>query len=86
VPERGGELLLWDRRWVPEDDIHMVEDNYYYDDAVVRGARMLTVGVQPGEVIIINSRSYHAVAEAEDRLAFGSFISVFADGRLRLWS
>lgn len=86
VPREGGELLLWDKLWDPADDIHQAADNYFYTDAVVQGARMLSVGVRPGEVIIINSRNYHAVAQAHDRLAFGSFISVFDGGRLRLWS
>lgn len=86
VPGRGGELLLWDKSWMPEDDVHRDGDNYYYRDTVVRGVPMLRTPVRPGEVILINSRNYHAVADAEDRLAFGSFISVFDDGRLRLWS
>lgn len=86
VPSEGGELLLWDKQWQPEDDLHQVDDNYFYDDAVVRNARLVRVSVSPGEVIIINSRNYHAVSEARDRLTFGSFISVFEGDRLRLWS
>ena len=86
VPPEGGELLLWDKHWQPEDDRHKVDDNYFYDDAVVRNARMVRVSVSPGEVIIINSRNFHAVSKARDRLAFGSFISVFEGNRLRLWS
>ena len=86
VPAEGGELLLWDKHWQPEDDRHQVDGNYFYDDAVVRDARMVRVSVSPGEVIIINSRNFHAVSEARDRLAFGSFISVFTGDRLRLWS
>jgi hypothetical protein len=72
VSEQGGELLLWDKLWSPEDDVHQVPDSYFYTEAVVGGARMLSVDVQPGEVIIINSRNYHAVGEARDRLAFWS--------------
>ena len=86
VPPEGGELLLWDKQWQPEDDRHQIDDNYFYDDAVVHDARMVRVSVTPGEVIIINSRNFHAVSKARDRLAFGSFISVFEGNRLRLWS
>ena len=86
VPPQGGELLVWDKYWEPEDDVYQVEGNYFYTEAVVNGAQMLRVKVHPGEVIMINSRNYHAVEEVEDRLAFGSFISVFDDLRLRLWS
>ena len=86
VPAKGGELLVWDKQWQPADDRHQVDGNYYYDEAVVRDTRMVRLSVSPGEVIIINSRNYHAVSQARDRLAFGSFISVFKGNRLRFWS
>ncbi len=86
VPEQGGELLLWDKLWNPQDDVYQVNDSYYYNEEVLKNSPMLQVEVQPGEVLIINSRNYHAVAESEGRLAFGSFISVFENNRLRLWS
>ena len=86
VPDRGGELLLWDKQWQPEDDSYQMAGNYFYDGRVTADARMVRLGVSPGEVIIINSRNFHAVSEARERLAFGSFISVFDNNRLRLWS
>jgi len=86
VPTEGGALLLWDRLWTPEDDAYQVDGNYYYQEQVVHGARALRIEVSEGEMLIINSRNYHAVEESRDRLAFGSFISVFADNSLRLWS
>jgi len=86
VPPQGGELLIWDKHWEPEDDEYLVENNYFYQEEVVSGAPMMRVKVNPGEVMMINSRNYHSVAEAEDRFAFGSFISVFDDLRVRFWS
>ncbi len=86
IPKQGGELLLWDKLWSPPDDQYQVVDSYYYQEDVVRGTPMVRVPVRPGEVIFINSRNFHAVAQAEDRLAYGSFISVFERRRLRLWS
>lgn len=86
VPDTGGELLLWDKAWQPEDDVHQVKDNYYYSQDVVKNLPVLKVKVIPGEVIIVNSRCFHAVAESENRLAYGSFISVFPNRTLRLWS
>lgn len=86
VPDRGGELLLWDRQWRPEDDVHMTPDSYWYTADVVAGAARLELGVHAGDVLILNSRNFHAVAESTDRLAFGSFAGVYPDGRVRIWS
>lgn len=86
IPGSGGELLLWDKLWQPADDRFQVSHSYYYDEQVVAGAPMLRVKVKPGEVLVINSRNFHAVSESSHRLAFGSFISGFSDGTLRLWS
>jgi hypothetical protein len=86
VPDAGGELLLWDKTWQPADDAHQVKDNYFYSEEVVKTLPVLKIKVVPGEVVIVNSRCFHAVAESENRLAYGSFISVFPDHTLRLWS
>lgn len=86
TPEQNGELLLWDKQWQREDDRYQIEHQYYYHEAVTENAPLLKLPVYAGEVILINSRNFHAVAETKDRLAFGSFISVFSSLRLRLWS
>ena len=83
---KAGELMLWDKCWSPGDDTYQVDDNYYYEAEVVAGIDPLMVPVEVGSVFLINSRNYHAVNESENRLAFGSFISVFGDGRMRLFS
>ena len=86
-PGAGGDLLVWERRWSPEDDgTHQVEGEYYYRPEVVHGARRVEVPVTIGDVVFVNSSVYHAVADARRRVAFGSFISIFDDGRFRLWA
>ncbi len=86
IPSHGGEHLLWEKEWKREDDKYMADGNYYYSSEVVEGARLLTVPVQTGEIVLINSRNFHAIAEANDRLAYGSFISYLNGNKLRLWS
>ena len=86
VPTGHGELLLWDKLWQRDDDAFQVNDNYFYRPQVVNGADSLSIEAKQGDLVIINSRNFHAVAEAENRLAIGSFISVFADYSLRFWS
>jgi len=82
----GGQLLLWDKLWQPEHDVHKVADNYYYGESVVAGSTQMKVDVFETDLIIINSRKYHAVSKASNRLTFGSFISYFNDDSLGLWS
>ena len=84
---RNGRLQIWNKQWQPGDDeAYQVSDSYYYDPAVVEDAELLEVEVRQGDVLLINSRNYHAVTATSGRLAFGSFISVFDNNQLRLWS
>jgi hypothetical protein len=86
VPDLGGELIVWDKLWQPEDDIHQVDGNYFYRPAVVDRVRCLSLKANTGEILIINSRNYHAVGDTDDRLAIGSFISVSSSRQLGFWS
>lgn len=86
VPSDGGELLIWDKQWIPQDDTYQVSDSYHYHQDVVKDAQKLTIKVFPGEILLINSRNFHAVAESKNRLSIGSFISYFEDDSLKLWS
>jgi len=85
-PGGGADLHVWERCWSPEDDlVHQIEGPYYRPE-VVDGARRVDVPVTVGDVVILNSAVYHSVGEAAGRMTFGSFVSLFDDGRFRLWS
>ena len=82
----GGALVVWDKLWDPRDDVHQVADNYYYEPEVVKGASRIELPVKEGDVLLLNSRNFHAIASTPHRVAFGSFISFFPQNRMRLWS
>lgn len=86
IPESGGELLIWEKQWQPEDDELMVEDHYYFKETVIENSNLLSIKPQKGELLLINSRNYHAVANSSDRFAFGSFISVSSERSCHFWS
>ena len=86
VPEQGGELLIWEKEWQPADDQFQAKGSYYFDEAVISGYRCLAIKPKPCEVLLLNSRSFHAVAQSDHRFAFGSFIACFVDDSMRLWS
>jgi hypothetical protein len=85
MPAIGGELMLWDRQWQPEIDRYLVRDNYYYEDAVVADLEPLRIRPIDGQLLVLNSRNFHAVDQVSDRLTIGGFISYFPEKSLRLW-
>lgn len=85
-PDGQGHLLLWDKEWRPEDDSKQIQGEYFHDMSVVDGVRHVEVPTVVGDVVIINSRNYHRVADAQGRLSYGSFVSVLEGERFRLWS
>ncbi len=85
VADNEGDLVLWDKQWQPEDEKFLVKDQYYFDPAVVAEVDPLRVKVNVGDLILVNSRNFHAVSESTNRLTVGGFISFFADGKVRFW-
>lgn len=93
IPERGGEVEIWDRPWREED-----EREYRYDRAtkkgynpdVVAGSRSVAVRPQVGRFVIFNAMYYHTVRDVtgeKPRMAMSSFVGVAEqDRRLVLWS
>jgi hypothetical protein len=93
IPERGGEVQIWNRQWRGED-----ERAYRYDRArkkgyspeVVDGWRSVVVPPRIGRFVIFNALYYHTVLDVTGetpRLAMSSFVGVADDGNpLVLWS
>ena len=87
VPKQDpGELRIWNKQWRREDDIFMVRDSYYFDSHITAGSSSVTIGVDRGDIILINSRNYHSVLQTSQRLSYGSFISFMGMNKLRMWS
>ena len=86
VPPTGGLLKVWEKPWVPEDEIHAVKDTYYHSETVVENARYVLLKPQVGDILLLNSRNFHTVTPCEGRVAFGSFIGLMPEGSLRFWS
>ena len=82
----GGALQVWDRQWTRCDDVHRSDRSFTYSESVVAGTEHVEIPVMQGDVLLINSRNYHAVADTGPRLTFGSFISLFPERELALWS
>ncbi|MEM6500961.1 MAG: 2OG-Fe(II) oxygenase [Cyanobacteria bacterium P01_C01_bin.89] len=86
IPAQGGELRIWDKLWQVEDDRLLEKGTYYHDEKIISDIPSITIKPVLGELILFNSRNYHTVLPAQNRIAMGSWISLMPDESLRLWS
>jgi L-gamma-glutamyl-L-propargylglycine hydroxylase len=86
VPPRGGDLVIWRRRWRHEDERSRV--GYGYHEEVVSGEHHVVIAPTPGEAVLFDSRHYHVVRPVFDgrRVSFGFFVGLTRTGDLLLWS
>lgn len=82
----GGILRVWDRQWAPAHEVYRSGHSFVFSSAVVQDSLLVEIPVYEGDVVLINSRNYHAVTDTRYRLTFGSFISFFSERELGLWS
>ncbi len=89
VPESGGELTVWRRRWTPDDEQHRrSEFGYGYEPGIVARYPSVTVSAQFGEGVFFDPRNYHAVAASANgrRVSVAFFLGVTPTGHLTIWS
>jgi len=93
TPVLGGEVQIWDRRWVPSDETEYRYDRATkkgYDPTVVEGFPSAMVEPRVGRFVLFNALYYHTVRDVvggDCRLAMSSFVGSFNDDRpLLLWS
>ncbi len=92
MPSVGGELLIYDRPWVSEDDTHnkdiLVKGPYGFDPAFLAHKKPTKVSPVAGDLIIFRSRNFHQVAHIDPdrtRLTINTFMSI-KNNSLLLWS
>jgi hypothetical protein len=87
-PPTGGECVIYDRRWEPEDEkTKDHESDIVYNHGLLAGRLAKTIPPTCGDVVLINTRNYHEVKRGDgDRLTVSSFIGRQPAGNLVLWS
>jgi hypothetical protein len=88
--DRGGELVMYRKRWAPTDETFKVKDGLGYKDGVIGGVERNVFQPRQGDVYLINPTNYHEILQVggKDRLTLSFFIG-FYDDELRdavLWS
>lgn len=85
-PLEGGECVVHNRFWRPEDDAHLIPGSYAHDECVVAGAESAVIPVQPGDMLLFNCRNYHQVRRSTaSRIAVGGHIGLLPDHTLIAW-
>lgn len=87
VPESGGEVTVFRRRWRPADEGH--RDGYWYQPHLVSDEPRVTVAPACGDAVFFDPRNYHMVRANEGggrRVTLSFFIGVSRNGHLLLWS
>jgi hypothetical protein len=86
VPEYGGEVLIWRRRWHPRDEPFRA--GVGYRDEVVKDETPITVRPQTGSAVLFDCRNNHAVRPSKGgrRVALSFFIGLDSTGSLMIWS
>lgn len=86
VPDHGGEVLIWRRRWHPRDEQFRV--GVGYADKVVGDDKPITVRPQTGSAVLFDCRNNHAVRPSEGgrRVTLSFFVGLDSTGSLMIWS
>lgn len=83
----GGDLVVHERQYSPEDEALRVPGQYFYDDSITSGRNQFRYTPKIGDIVIFNSRNIHEVKPVTgDRFSLSSFIGRLHDGSLILWS
>ena len=86
-PQNPGRTHVFNREWVPEDEVYKLAGTYGYSRPVVEGAAKYTLRPTLGDVYIFSTRNYHEVdSSGGHRTTVTSAIGTHPDGRIVLWS
>jgi hypothetical protein len=87
APGDAGATRIYNRQWLPSDEIMKVPKTYGYRREVVAGAQEFTYEPIVGDVCLFNTRNFHEVEPSTGRrVTCCSAIGVLDDGGTVLWS
>jgi hypothetical protein len=89
MPESGGELDVFRRRWKPSDEAARGESSYWYPDSIIAGEPTVAVRATVGDAVFFDPRNYHRIRPRIGpgrRVTLSFFVGISDDGTLRVWS
>lgn len=88
MPQAGGELTVFRRRWKPTDEPHR-GDAYWYPERLFTEDYSITVLAGVGDAIFFDPRNYHRILPrrgAGRRVTLSFFVGLSGAGDLIIWS
>ncbi|MFF9868288.1 proline hydroxylase [Streptomyces sp. NPDC013953] len=85
TPEKGGETVVWRRRWHPDDDSHRQDSGF--KPSVVEGCQPIRFRPAVGAALLFHPGNMHAVEPSQGpRITFSLFLGLTVRGELIYWS
>jgi hypothetical protein len=88
MPQAGGELDVFRRRWMPSDERHR-GGSYWYPEWLLAGEDSISVSAEVGDAVFFDPRHYHRIRPprgAGRRVTLSFFLGLSASGDLLVWS
>lgn len=86
VPDEGGELVVYRRKWKPSDEQHRI--GYGWSEDISAAEPRAVIKPDVGDSVYFDCRNYHTIREnvSGRRLTLSYFCGVTAENELVLWS
>ncbi|MFN3232241.1 MAG: hypothetical protein ACE363_08805 [Alphaproteobacteria bacterium] len=89
LPQKGGNLVVYNRLWTPDVEIHARQRFNDYDPKVFDDLQCVEIELRVGDLVLFNARNAHMVTNSpngDQRLSVGSFVGEMPDQQLVFWS
>ncbi|MFJ8584648.1 proline hydroxylase [Streptomyces sp. NPDC093595] len=85
APERGGETVVWRRRWHPDDESHRQDSGF--KPSVVEGCQLIRFRPAVSTAMLFHPGNMHTVEPSHGpRVTFSLFLGLTVPGELIYWS
>lgn len=88
MPETGGELNVFRRRWKPHDEPHR-GDAYWYPEELFADEDYVSALADVGDAVFFDPRNYHRIHPRQGggrRVTLSFFVGLSSEGDLLVWS
>ncbi len=86
APSEGGNLIIYEKLWSPEDERYRFENRFGYADAAIEATSFETIKPRDCAIGLFNSQFFHRVEACWQRRLTYSFFFALQEDSLIFWS